>query len=224
MLPKGNSRVLRAYTEIKNRILNNEWPAGHQAFERELSAELGMSRTPLREALVRLQTEGLVRLVPRRGMYVVGMSPMDISQVYEVLAALESMAAELLARKKPRPAHIKPMLSAVASMKRALPKGDFEGWAMADERFHDALLTLSGNPRLEAMGRLVKDQAQRARMTMLRFRQLDTLSHSAVEHQTIIDAIQSGDANRSSRNAKEHRLHGREMIMQVLLHYKLARF
>jgi DNA-binding GntR family transcriptional regulator len=224
MVPKSNSQVVRAYTEIKRHILNNEWPAGHQAFEPELSAEFGMSRTPLREALVRLQTEGLVRLVPRRGMCVVGMSPTDVSQVYEVLAALESMAAELLAGQKPKRSVIKPMLSAVASMKRAVPSRDLEAWAAADEQFHDALLTLSGNPRLEAMGRLVKDQAQRARMTMLRLREPETLSRSSGEHWSLIEAIQNGDAQRSGRIAKEHRLHGREMIMDVLTQYKLARF
>ena len=220
----GKSRVSRAYTEIKRRILNNEWPAGHQAFESEISEELGMSRTPIREALVRLDAEGLVKVVPRRGMLVVPMSRTDMTQVYEVLAALESLAAELLARQKPSSSQIRPMTSSVGKMRKAVANKDFDAWAESDEHFHDALLALSGNPRLEMMGRMVRDQAHRARMTMLRLRGVGTLSNSAREHHTIIEAIQGGDVRHASKRAREHRRHGLAMLMQVLANYPVAKF
>jgi len=218
------SRVSRAYSEIKRRILNNEWPAGHRAFEPELSAEFGMSRTPIREALVRLEAEGLVRVVPRRGMCVIPMSPTDVLQVYEVLAALESMAAELLARQTPSSTKIKQMVSSVTSMRKAVAKKDFDAWASADEQFHDALLMLSGNPRLEAMGHMVRDQAHRARMTTLRFREARRFSDSVLEHQAIIEAIQRGEVHHARERARKHRLGGLGDIMDVLKSYRFARF
>jgi len=95
--------VTQAYAELKRRILDHEYPAGHQATEPDVAADLGMSRTPVREALIRLAQEGLVEVVPRRGMRVVPLSPADMQEIYEVLTALESEAAGLAARPRPDP-------------------------------------------------------------------------------------------------------------------------
>ena len=88
------SRVESAYQAIRRRILDNEYPQGHHVREQELAAELGMSRTPIREALVRLEHEGLVQLIPRHGMRVVPLPVDDLRDMYEVLTALELTAIE----------------------------------------------------------------------------------------------------------------------------------
>ena len=95
------SFAVQAYTTIKHNILENRYPPGHQALEQELATELGMSRTPVREALIRLEREGLVELIPRRGMRVVPLSPADMKEIYDVLTGLETAALALMERKKP---------------------------------------------------------------------------------------------------------------------------
>ena len=95
------SLVDAAYEQIRRRILDNAWPPGHRALEQEVALALGMSRTPVREALMRLQAEGLVEVIPRHGMRVLPVSPNDMREIYQILTALECMAAELLAQRKP---------------------------------------------------------------------------------------------------------------------------
>ena len=95
------SQAQRAYGAIKRQILDNEMPAGFQALEHELAARLGMSRTPVREALIRLEREGLIEIVPRKGMRVVPISTEDMREIYEVITALEARAAERLAERRP---------------------------------------------------------------------------------------------------------------------------
>ena len=107
--PRGKSMVVAAYDLIKERILKNEYEPGFQALEPEIAQELGMSRTPVREALIRLSNEGLVEVIPRRGFRVVPLSPADMREIYQVLTALESMAAEVLAKRKPTLEELAPM-------------------------------------------------------------------------------------------------------------------
>ena len=76
------SLVDAAYQGIRRRILDNVWAPGFQAMEQEVALELGMSRTPVREALIRLAKEGLVEVVPRRGMRVLPVSPTDMREIY----------------------------------------------------------------------------------------------------------------------------------------------
>ena len=91
-----------AYEQIRRRILDIDWPPGHRALEQEVALALGMSRTPVREALMRLQDEGLVEVIPRHGMRVLPVSPNDMREIYQILTALECMAAELLAQSQAR--------------------------------------------------------------------------------------------------------------------------
>ena len=114
--PGRASRVADAYHAIRRRILDNVYPPGHQALEGALAAELGISRTPVREALIRLAHEGLVEVVPRHGMRVLPVSPDDMREIYAVLAALESAAAEALALRRPSDAELQPLVDAIARL------------------------------------------------------------------------------------------------------------
>ena len=114
----STSLVDEAYEQIRRRILDNLWPPGHRALEQEVALALGMSRTPVREALMRLQNEGLVEVIPRHGMRVLPVSPTDMREIYQILTALECMAAELLALRARR--HEKPLVDATKAMDKAL--------------------------------------------------------------------------------------------------------
>ena len=97
---KPKTLVDRVYNEIQNRILYNVWGTGHQALEQELADELNVSRTPVREALVRLQRDGLVKVVPRHGMRVLPISLTDIQEIHQILTSLEALAVELAATRR----------------------------------------------------------------------------------------------------------------------------
>ncbi len=146
------SLVDAAYEQVRRRILDNVWPPGHQALEQEVALALGMSRTPVREALMRLRNEGLVEVVPRHGMRVLPVSAADMREIYEILTALECMAAELLAARQPTKAQLAPLVNATKAMDRALKSGDLDAWAAADELFHAQLVELAGNRQLPRHG------------------------------------------------------------------------
>lgn len=213
------SRVDAAYREIKERILNNVYSPGYQAMEQEIAEDLGVSRTPVREALIRLQHEGLVELVPRRGMRVVPMDAADMKEIYDVLTSLESTAAELLAKRRPTESELQPMQQAIDDMEAALESDDLEGWAAADERYHRCLIDLSGNRRLAAMANTVMDQGHRARMVTLRLRPKPTQSNR--DHRELLDAIRHGDGKAARDCHDNHRRKSSEVLTDILQKYRL---
>ena len=92
--PVQEGRAEAAYRYLRNAILSNELPAGFQAAENEIAAQLGMSRTPVHEAMARLEEEGFVQILPRKGILVRALTPADLLEIYDVLIALEGAAAE----------------------------------------------------------------------------------------------------------------------------------
>src|SRR5271157_2448598 len=93
------SLVGDAYDALRQAIRENAFAPGYQGSEQEIASQLGMSRTPVHEAIIRLQEEGLVRVLPRRGVVVCAISPDDMQEIYELISALETASAELLADK-----------------------------------------------------------------------------------------------------------------------------
>lgn len=201
----GPRRGVDAYDSLKSAIRDDVFPPGHHVTEQEIAVRLGMSRTPVHEALVRLQEEGLVRVIPKRGILIVPLSPEDIREVYEVIASLEATAAELLARlpEVERKNAVARLAEAAAAMEAALADDDLDRWARADDAFHRALIEGAGNTRLTRIANTVLDQSHRARMATLRLR--DRPSGSGREHAAIISALSNGDAAEAARHARAHR-------------------
>ena len=218
--PASGSLVESAYRTMRQRILDNVWPPGYRALEQELSLELGMSRTPVREALSRLQREGLVEVIPRHGMSVLPVSADDMRDIYEMLTALEAMAAELAVRRKPSEAQLKPLLAASRDMARALQADDLDAWAAADERFHRHLVVLSGNRLLIDAVQNCWDRAHRARMVTLRMRPKPT--HSTREHMDVVKKIRAGDARGAFDEHRAHRERGSRELLAILEHFRLT--
>lgn len=208
-----------AYQGLKRRILDNVWAPGFQALEQEVALQLGMSRTPVREALIRLAKEGLVEVIPRHGMRVLPVSPTDMKEIYEILTALECMACELLAGSKPSAAALAPLEEATTSMEAALMAGDLDAWAVADELFHERLVRLSGNRMLTDTVMSYWDRAHRARMFTLRLRPKPV--HSTQEHTALVDALRKGDAARASAINREHRQRASAELLRIFETFRL---
>ena len=213
------SRVEQAYATIRRRILDNVYPPGHQALESALAAELGISRTPVREALIRLAHEGLVDVVPRHGMRVLPVSPTDMGEIYAVLSALESAAAETLALRRPSDAELQPLVEATRDMARALKADDLEAWATADERFHQGLIELTSNRTLvDAVARLT-DRVHRARMFTLRLRPKPV--NSTQEHTALLERIRAGDGPGAVEVNRAHRARATRELVTIFERYRL---
>jgi DNA-binding GntR family transcriptional regulator len=213
------SLVDNAYAAIRQRILDNAYPPGMQALEQALAAELGISRTPVREALIRLQQEGLVEVVPRHGMRVLPVSAADMKDIYEILTALEAMAAELVVRRQPGAKALRPLVEATNEMASALRADDLDAWARADERFHRHLIELTGNRLLVEAVQNCWDRAHRARMVTLRMRPKP--QDSTREHMEVVEMIRRGDARGAFEAHRRHRERGSRELLEILERYRL---
>jgi DNA-binding GntR family transcriptional regulator len=179
-----------------------------------------MSRTPVREAMMRLQNEGLVEVVPRHGMRVLPVSATDMQEIYQILCALECMAAELVAARKPGVKELAPLVAATKAMDAALKADDLEAWAAADERFHQHLVDLAGNRQLQATVQNYGDRAHRARMFSLRLRPKPV--NSTKEHMQMVERLRAGDAEGAARVTRAHRERARHELVAIFERFKLA--
>ena len=184
-------------------VLENKLQSGEYLLEEDLAQLVGMSRTPLREALVQLQNDGLIAIVPRRGIRVVPLTVADMREVYELLQWLESQAAYALARRPDRDVFVKELRQLVGEMKRSLASSDMEAWARANDRFHIRLVASAGNGRLVRICANLLDQSQRVRAFTLRLRKPPARTTDA--HASMVKAIEAGDADRAAAIQAENK-------------------
>jgi DNA-binding GntR family transcriptional regulator len=214
---KKPSLVEDAYRALKDAIRNNVFPPGYQGSEQEIALRLGMSRTPVHEAIIRLQEDGLVRVLSKRGVTVCPLAPEDIREIYEVIIAIEAMAAELLAALPDEERHLvaTELEEATSDMEQALRDDDLLTWASADDLFHRILVERCGNSRIRRIAQTVTDQAHRARMLTLRLRSRPTGSVAA--HRDIIAAIRKGKAAEAHQQARQHRIGARDELVPLIV-------
>lgn len=205
-----------AYRKLKSAIMNGSLYPGLQAAEQKIAEQLGMSRTPIHQAMVRLQHEGLVELSPRKGVTVSQINYDDFEHIYQTLKALEGLAVTLLANKA-KSLGLKAeqrLEQACQAGEIALEKGDLNAWAEADDAFHNALLEESGNPILAQMGQLVMEKSRRARALTLKLRPLPTASNE--DHRAIVEAIKRSDTNGARVLLERHRDRGMNVLLPIL--------
>lgn len=217
--PPRESSADRAYREMKRRILGNEMLPGTQVLEGELAASLGLSRTPVREAMIRLAEDGLVEVRPRHGMRVLPISATDMAEIYLILTELEAAAARIVADKGVGRADLAALEGAVRDMDVALKADDLDAWAAADERFHKMLVELSGNRRIVAVVNMFWDQAHRARMATLRIRPKPVNSNK--DHAAVVAAIRRRDADAAYTLHRQHRVRATQMLAELIERLRL---
>ncbi|MEI2414725.1 GntR family transcriptional regulator [Orrella sp. JC864] len=215
----GSSLTEQAYQQLRRRILDNAWAPGYQALEQEIAQMLGMSRTPVREALIMLQREGLVKVIPRRGMRVLPMSPADMREIYQVLTALECMAVEIVARRGASESELQALEAATGDMAAALAADDLQAWADADARFHKQLVLLCGNRHLYQTVLNYWDRAHRARLFTLRLRPKPV--QSTQEHQALVERLRAGDVQGAVQVNREHRERASRELLAIFERFHL---
>jgi DNA-binding GntR family transcriptional regulator len=171
--------------------------------ERQLSQKLGVSRTPIREALTLLEQEGFVRAVPRRGIYVVRKSKKEIIEMIIVWAALESMAARL-ATKHATDRQLKALRELFHDFKEEPDSDHLNEYSEANIKFHQEIIKLGGNDLIVDMTQNLFIHTRAIRTVSLR--QDNRSARSMMEHKGIIDALGARDADLAERLVREHTL------------------
>jgi DNA-binding GntR family transcriptional regulator len=197
------SAVQRAMDLIRERIRSDDWGPGYRLVEGDLTAELGISRGPLREAFNRLAAEGLLTVQPHRGVMVLKLSADDLSALYQVREVLEGLAARLVAGRSGEP-EIRAAMEEHLRLMREVEPGKSPASSYFDEnsRFHSLLIELSGNPHLRDATR--RFETQLYRYSMRRLLQTDSIKLSWEQHLAVIEAILAGDEDAAERIMREH--------------------
>ena len=209
----------QVYDTLFDRICRFDLVPFQMLSESALSDQLGVSRTPVREALLRLQSEGLVRVEPRRGMVVLAISPAEMAEIYDVLTALETMAAQTLARLAPEAERMRPLWQAVEDMDAALAADDLDRWADADEHFHRSLVEVCGNARLAQTALTFRDQIRRTRHLTLRLRARPVRSNES--HRNLLRLIEAGDAEAAFATHRALRQRAGQELLDILRRFRL---
>ncbi len=171
--------------------------------ERQLSEDLGVSRTPVREALARLAQEGLVRVVPRRGVFVVRKTKTEILEMITVWAALESMAARLITENASDD-EISGLRKMFATFENEKPQANIDEYSGTNIEFHQAILKLSKSDLLNSL-----TETLFIHMRSIRIRTIgenNRASRSIIDHMNIIEALERRDTDLAERLARQHTL------------------
>ncbi|MGH2560958.1 MAG: GntR family transcriptional regulator [Thermomicrobiales bacterium] len=193
-----NERVYRRLREI---VISGTIPLGARLDEISLAGELGVSRTPLREAIGRLTQEGLVEYRPYRGNFVRGFTVTRLNDLYEVRKVLEALAIRTAVAKL-SDQQLDTLRAILGDVDTALARGDLTAYSAADRRFHAAIADFSGNEILiQSLNRLT-DQIQVARV--MANRDPHVVERTAHERPRILAALASRDADAAAALMEEH--------------------
>jgi DNA-binding GntR family transcriptional regulator len=204
------TRTERAYTYTKQRVLDATYAGGALLTEGEVADALGISRTPVREAFLRLEGEGLLRLYPKRGALVVPVSAGEVEAVMETRALVERFA---FAKAIERGADVtEGMRAEIARQEVRAADGDLDGFVEADRAFHTLLVAASGNPIVLSLYDSLRDRQQRMGVTALR-REPRRLAEILAEHRALTEAVAGGDVERTLELLDAH-LHGTLVLLR----------
>jgi DNA-binding GntR family transcriptional regulator len=191
----------KVYDHLKAAILSGEITPGERLLETQLAQSLKVSRIPLREAIRKLERDGLVVAFPRRGIYASSLTPKDIDDVYAVRAVLEGLAARLAAQHR-TDEQLARLDAIVAEMKEQADRGDSSGLFATGRRFHELVLEASANAKLIPLMELMRSQIERLRQLRM---QVSSRTHDVYrEYAAIRDAIRRGDAATAEAEMRAH--------------------
>jgi DNA-binding GntR family transcriptional regulator len=205
----------KAYVALKNAITRMDLYGTTDPIrldERELSLKLGVSRTPIREAVAMLEREGFVRTIPRRGIHVVRKTKREILEMIEAWAALESMAARLVASgDRAAASALRPHFAAFV---QGVSSEDIDAYSVANIDFHQSIIRLSGS-------KLIRELTDNLFIHVRAIRHKTIFEHdraqrSIRDHMEIIEALESGDADLAERLSREHTLRLRDHVARHL--------
>jgi DNA-binding GntR family transcriptional regulator len=204
----------RAYDEIRRRILNGEFIPSSPISEYQLAAELNFSRTPVREALKRLEEEGLVWSIPNKGTFIAELSAQDIMEIYQVREGLEGMAA-LIAAEQMSEKDIQLLEKEIALLNELKFTGRVDEIFQCDIRLHKLIIESTQNIRLGKILATLDDQMHRVRIF---FSQTpDWLQAVIQDHTTLVEKIKARDGKGAENAMVQHLRSSCDRSVQIVL-------
>ena len=186
---------------IEEKIAMGDYPPGMRLDEAPLLAEFGVSRTPLREALIQLASLGLVEIRPRRGASVAEVGPQRLIEMFEVMGELEAMCGRLAARRMTEDEQ-KTLLAAHKACKMAADARSTDAYYYANETFHFTIYAASHNSYLADQARALHRKLRVYRRLQLRVR--DRIGNSFAEHDGVVAALLAGDGDLAAERLRSH--------------------
>lgn len=197
---------------LRQRIFAHELTPGTWIDEQKLAEQYGISRTPLREALKVLASEGLVELKPRRGCYVTEISRQDLDDIFPLMAMLEGRCAAD-AVKRAKAADIKDLRAIHERLEAAAREGRIDAFFEANQEFHRKIQELANNRWLLSV---IQDLRKVLKLSRLHSLSLEgRLQQSLEEHRGIMAAFEAGDVARAEKGMHDHLLYGREALAKM---------
>lgn len=198
----------RAYSHVKDLIIGNELPEGGFLTENQIASDLGISRTPVREAFLRLEAENLIQLVPQKGAFVPPISDRDVEEAMEARQLIEVHCAQKLARDG---TSIAPTLADLLDEQEGLTD-DVEAFIACDRRFHARIVGAAGNTMLTRLYEGLRDRQLRMGIKAV-VTGRDRARQVIDEHRAIAEAIDQGNPE-ATRAAIEEHLHETLMTLR----------
>ena len=187
--------------QLEELIFDGTFEDGQRLDEVRLADQFGVSRTPLREAIQRLALSGMVELIPRRGAFVRQPGPVELMEMFEVMAELEAACGRLAAMRI-TDAALADLRNANARCMAAVEARDSDSYYTENERFHRIIYHQSGNSFLEQETRKLHKRLMPFRRKQLRFR--GRMAQSMAEHEAIVSALEDGDSARAEDTLRKH--------------------
>ncbi len=201
----------RVFSKIREDILNGRYEDHEELKEIKIGKELGVSRTPVREALRQLELEGLVQIIPNRGAFVTSISAKDVSDIYQIRALLEGLCARW-ATENISQEQLEQMEENVYLAEFHCGKGHLEQMTELDNQFHHIIYEACGSKMLEHILVDYHEYVERVRMRTLS--SIDRSTASNKEHRAIMEAMRAGKADLAERLAHEHMTNAYENMVR----------
>ncbi|GAA2581338.1 GntR family transcriptional regulator [Streptomyces tubercidicus] len=191
----------RVYAHIKDAVLERRYEGGMLLTEGELADAVGVSRTPVREALLRLEVEGLIKLYPKKGALVLPVSAQEIADVVETRLLVEKHAA---AKAVPASeALLGELTDLLETMREQAASGDWAAVSVTDRAFHAAIVRSAGNQILDRLYEQLRDRQLRMGVAVMHAHP-DRIAKNITEHAEILEALRAGDADAATDAVHRH--------------------
>ena len=198
---------------LRDAIVKGTLKPGERLMEIKLAEELGVSRTPVREAVRKLELEGYVIMIQRRGTYVANMSIRDINEIFEIRTALESLSNGLAAERITEE-ELEQLQRLLVTIGGYIKSGDMEKIVETDIEFHELLYKAARNNRLVGIISNLREQLTRFRTISMSFP--GRIETTLEEHRAIVEAIAQGDVKAAKRAAERHMDQSEKTLLQAI--------
>jgi DNA-binding GntR family transcriptional regulator len=201
------------FENLKQAIVRGDFSPGNRLVESRIAEAMGISRTPVREAIHKLEREGLIKKLPQGGFYVLNLTREEIEETFGIRSVLESYAARLAAINHQKE-ELEPLEEKIGEFQYFLNRGEMETLLKINTEFHNLLYAMSRSPKLIKLINDLQDQIYRFRKIILNIETMAKTSND--DHRQMLSAMKTRDADRVETLVRQHILRGQRIVLKEL--------